>query len=120
MAGNLAPIPNEELAKACQFPTSNQFGPKIDFIIRTVAKNYKISYADILSARRTANIVLPRQIAMYLSRTLTLRSLPEIGRRIGNKDHTTVLHGARKIASLIENDSKLAITIAKLTAELTA
>ncbi len=71
---------------------------RIEDIQRTVARQYNVSRADLLSARRTANVVRPRQIAMYLAKTLTLRSLPEIGRRFGGRDHTTVLHAVRKIA----------------------
>jgi chromosomal replication initiator protein len=52
--------------------------------------------------------VRPRQIAMYLAKTLTLRSLPEIGRRFGGRDHTTVLHAVRKIENLVGNDNGLA------------
>ena len=61
-----------------------------------------------MSSRRTANVVRPRQIAMYLAKTLTLRSLPEIGRRFGGRDHTTVLHAVRKIEGLVGNDAVLA------------
>src|SRR5947208_9463121 len=71
---------------------------KIEDIQRVVARQYNVSRADLLSSRRTANVVRPRQVAMYLAKTLTLRSLPEIGRRFGGRDHTTVLHGVRKIA----------------------
>ena len=60
-------------------------------------RRYNVSRSDILSERRTAAVVQPRQIAMYLSKVLTLRSLPEIGRRFGGRDHTTVLHAVRKI-----------------------
>jgi chromosomal replication initiator protein len=73
-----------------------------------VARQYNVSRADLLSSRRTANVVRPRQIAMYLAKTLTLRSLPEIGRRFGGRDHTTVLHAVRKIETLAGNDSALA------------
>jgi chromosomal replication initiator protein len=61
----------------------------------------------MLSSRRTANVVRPRQIAMYLAKTLTLRSLPEIGRRFGGRDHTTVLHAVRKIETLADGDKAL-------------
>jgi chromosomal replication initiator protein len=61
-----------------------------------------------LSSRRTANVVRPRQIAMYLAKTLTLRSLPEIGRRFGGRDHTTVLHAVRKIETLVGKDTTTA------------
>ena len=63
---------------------------KIEDIQKLVATHFNVSRADILSSRRTANVVRPRQIAMYLSKTMTLRSLPEIGRRFGGRDHTTV------------------------------
>lgn len=84
---------------------------KIDDIQKLVASHYNISRADILSSRRTANVVRPRQIAMYLSKVLTLRSLPEIGRRFGGRDHTTVLHAVRKIEELVAKDKSLAEVI---------
>jgi chromosomal replication initiator protein len=73
-----------------------------------------VSRADLLSSRRTANVVRPRQVAMYLAKILTLRSLPEIGRRFGGRDHTTVLHAVRKIETLAGNDSALADEIETL------
>src|SRR6266581_5949048 len=81
---------------------------RIEDIQRTVARQYNVSRADLLSSRRTANVVRPRQIAMYLAKTLTLRSLPEIGRRFGGRDHTTVLHAVRKIEALVGNDNATA------------
>jgi chromosomal replication initiator protein len=81
---------------------------KIEDIQRAVARHYNVSRADMLSSRRTANVVRPRQIAMYLAKTLTLRSLPEIGRRFGGRDHTTVLHAVRKIEHLADTDKVLA------------
>ena len=84
---------------------------KIDDIQKLVASHYNISRADILSSRRTANVVRPRQIAMYLSKVLTLRSLPEIGRRFGGRDHTTVLHAVRKIEELAGKDKGLSEVI---------
>lgn len=81
---------------------------KIEDIQRIVAKHYQVSRADILSSRRTQNVVRPRQVAMYLAKTLTLRSLPEIGRRFGGRDHTTVLHAVRKIDDLVKSDRTLA------------
>jgi chromosomal replication initiator protein len=81
---------------------------KIEDIQRLVASHYNVSKSDILSSRRTATVVRPRQIAMYLSKALTLRSLPEIGRRFGGRDHTTVLHAVRKIESLTGLDTGLA------------
>ncbi|WP_288586273.1 chromosomal replication initiator protein DnaA [uncultured Methylobacterium sp.] len=80
---------------------------KIEDIQKLVASRYNVSRSDILSERRTAAVVKPRQIAMYLSKVLTLRSLPEIGRRFGGRDHTTVLHAVRKIEKAIGEDTAL-------------
>jgi chromosomal replication initiator protein len=87
---------------------------RIEDIQRVVARQYNVSRADLLSSRRTANVVRPRQVAMYLAKILTLRSLPEIGRRFGGRDHTTVLHAVRKIETLAGNDSTLADEIETL------
>ncbi|MFZ3335664.1 MAG: helix-turn-helix domain-containing protein, partial [Xanthobacteraceae bacterium] len=65
-----------------------------------------------------ANVVRPRQVAMYLAKVLTLRSLPEIGRRFGGRDHTTVLHAVRKIENLAGNDSAFAEEIEGLKRQL--
>jgi chromosomal replication initiator protein len=81
---------------------------RIEDIQRVVARHFNVSKADLLSSRRTRTIVRPRQIAMYLAKVLTPRSLPEIGRRFGGRDHTTVLHAVRKIEGLIEGDKSLA------------
>ena len=60
-------------------------------------KHFGVNRGDLLSSRRNRSIVRPRQIGMYLAKSLTARSLPEIGRRFGGRDHTTVLHAIRKI-----------------------
>jgi chromosomal replication initiator protein len=91
---------------------------RIEDIQRIVARQYNVSRADLLSSRRTANVVRPRQVAMYLAKILTLRSLPEIGRRFGGRDHTTVLHAVRKIESLAGNDSAFAEEIEGLKRQL--
>lgn len=91
---------------------------KIEDIQRVVARQYNVSRSDLLSSRRTANVVRPRQVAMYLAKTLTLRSLPEIGRRFGGRDHTTVLHAVRKIEGLVGNDVALAEEIESLKRQL--
>jgi chromosomal replication initiator protein len=80
---------------------------KIEDIQKIVARHFNVSKSDLLSSRRTRTIVRPRQIAMYLSKVLTPRSLPEIGRRFGGRDHTTVLHAVRKIEELIAGDKAL-------------
>jgi chromosomal replication initiator protein len=81
---------------------------RIEDIQKVVARHFNVSKNELLSNRRTRAIVRPRQIAMYLAKILTPRSLPEIGRRFGNRDHTTVLHAVRKIEELSANDQKLA------------
>ena len=79
----------------------------IDFIQKTVAEYYKIKQADMYSKRKPAKIALPRQIAMYLAKELTQKSLPEIGDAFGGKDHTTVLYAVRKITELRAHDEEL-------------
>jgi len=80
----------------------------IDEIQKRVAEHYNIRLADMHSARRARAVARPRQVAMYLSKQLTSRSLPEIGRKFGGRDHTTVIHAVKKIEELIESDSALA------------
>lgn len=80
---------------------------RIEDIQKIVARQFNVSKNDLLSNRRTRVIVRPRQIAMYLAKVMTPRSLPEIGRRFGGRDHTTVLHAVRKIESLTSDDQKL-------------
>ncbi len=79
----------------------------IDEIQRRVAEYFNVRMGDMLSARRARSVARPRQIAMYLSKQLTTRSLPEIGRKFGGRDHTTVIHAVRKIEQLREEDSAL-------------
>ena len=79
----------------------------IDNIQKTVAEYYKIRTSDLLSNRRSRSITRPRQMAMTLSKELTNHSLPEIGAAFGGRDHTTVLHGCRKINELRESDNKI-------------
>ena len=81
---------------------------RIEDIQRIVARHYNVSKTELLSNRRTRTIVKPRQVAMYLSKIMTPRSLPEIGRRFGGRDHTTVLHAVRKIEDLSGTDNTLA------------
>ncbi|MBO6717812.1 MAG: chromosomal replication initiator protein DnaA [Rhizobiaceae bacterium] len=81
---------------------------RIEDIQRVVSRHYNVSKTELLSNRRTRTIVKPRQVAMYLSKVMTPRSLPEIGRRFGGRDHTTVLHAVRKIEGLSGSDNTLA------------
>jgi len=80
----------------------------IDEIIRKVADHYNLRMSDLLSARRARAVARPRQVAMFLAKTLTSRSLPEIGRRFGGRDHTTVIHAVRKIEELKATDAQVA------------
>jgi chromosomal replication initiator protein len=80
----------------------------IDEIQRRVAEHFNIRFAEMTSARRARAFARPRQVAMYLSKQLTSRSLPEIGRKFGGRDHTTVMHAVRRIDELKETDPHLA------------
>jgi chromosomal replication initiator protein len=80
---------------------------KIDEILKVISRHYGVSKSDLLSERRHRSVVWPRQIGMYLAKQLTSRSLPEIGRRFGGRDHTTVLHAIRKIESHLSGDPRL-------------
>ena len=80
---------------------------KIEDILRIISRHYGVSKGDLLSQRRHRSVVWPRQIGMYLAKQLTARSLPEIGRRFGGRDHTTVLHAIRKIEGEITKNPRL-------------
>ncbi|MEO0763311.1 MAG: ATP-binding protein, partial [Pseudomonadota bacterium] len=80
----------------------------MDEIKRRVAAHYNLRLNDLVSARRARNVARPRQTAMYLAKMLTTKSLPEIGRAFGGRDHTTVLHAVRKIEDLVSTDAQLA------------
>jgi chromosomal replication initiator protein len=79
----------------------------IEEIQRKVAEHYNIRLSDMIGPKRVRTIARPRQIAMYLAKQLTSRSLPDIGRRFGGRDHTTIMHGVRKIEELMTADSQL-------------
>ncbi len=83
----------------------------VENIQKTVADFYKIKVADMFSKRRPANIAMPRQVAMYLAKELTQKSLPEIGEHFGGRDHTTVLHAVRKISDLRGKQAELNHTL---------
>ena len=87
---------------------ANERRVTIDEIQRRVAEHFNIKMAEMTSSRRARAVARPRQVAMYLSKQLTSRSLPEIGRKFGGRDHTTVIHAVKKIEELIESDSALA------------
>jgi len=78
-----------------------------DLVIREVHKYYKMPIEDILGKKRTKELVMPRQIAMYLLRHECNLSYPEIGRKMGGKDHSTIMHGCEKIESNVSNDAQI-------------
>ncbi|MFN3837318.1 MAG: chromosomal replication initiator protein DnaA [Brevundimonas sp.] len=90
----------------------------VDEIQKTVADHFNMKQADLLSERRTRSVARPRQIAMYLCKQHTTRSYPDIGRRFGGRDHTTVLHGVRKIEELMPQDDQIARDVEALTRKL--
>ena len=90
----------------------------IDQIQKKVAEHFNVKISDMHSARRSRTIARPRQIAMFLSKNLTTRSLPEIGRKFGGRDHTTVIHAIKKVKELVKNDSSLSEDIEILTRSL--
>jgi chromosomal replication initiation ATPase DnaA len=89
-------------------------------IKETVADHYRVSVREMNSARRAREIARPRQVAMYLSKALTRKSLPEIGRFYGGRDHTTVIHAIRKIEQLKAEDAVIAQDVALLCRALEA
>ena len=88
--------------------------PGIPEIQKAVCERYSLSLEQMKSEKRTSQIVLPRQVAIYLSRELTEKSLVEIGKNFGGRDHTTILHAVRKIGKLIKEDSEFKATISEL------
>ncbi len=90
----------------------------VDEIQKTVADHFAMKQVDLLSERRTRAVARPRQIAMYLCKQHTTRSYPDIGRRFGGRDHTTVLHGVRKIEELLASDEQIAKDVEALTRKL--
>ena len=90
----------------------------IDQIQKKVAEHFNVKISDMHSARRSRTVARPRQIAMFLAKNLTTRSLPEIGRKFGGRDHTTVIHAIKKVQELVKNDSSLSEDIEILTRSL--
>lgn len=93
---------------------------KIEDILKVVSRHFGVSKGDILSQRRHRSVVWPRQVGMYLAKQLTARSLPEIGRRFGNRDHTTVLHAIRKIEGELGGNPRLRDELEELKKMLNA
>ena len=97
---------------------ANQRRISIDEIQTQVAEHYRIRKAEMTSARRAREVARPRQVAMYLSKQLTPKSLPDIGRRFGGRDHTTVIHAVKQIERLRASDAELDADIRLLTRQL--
>jgi chromosomal replication initiator protein len=106
---------NEVLANVLR---ANQRRISIDEIQTQVAEHYRIRKAEMTSARRAREVARPRQVAMYLSKQLTPKSLPDIGRRFGGRDHTTVIHAVRQIEKLRASDPEIDAAIRLLTRQL--
>ncbi len=101
---------NLELTQECLADILRTSDRKItvEEIQRKVSEHFNIRLSDLIGPKRVRSFARPRQIAMYLAKQLTTRSLPEIGRRFGGRDHTTVMHGVRRIEELKEKDSQIA------------
>ena len=117
MTGRTIDVPfvEEVLANVLR---ANQRRISIDEIQTQVAEHYRIRKAEMTSARRAREVARPRQVAMYLSKQLTPKSLPDIGRRFGGRDHTTVIHAVKQIERLRACDSELDADIRLLTRQL--
>jgi len=90
----------------------------VDEIQKVTADHFGLKQSDLISERRTRSVARPRQAAMWLAKKLTTRSLPDIGRRFGDRDHTTVLHAVRRIEELRQGDPQLARDLETLTRKL--
>ncbi len=107
LTGELITVPLAEKTLADLIRSRDAKRVRIEDILKAVSRHYKVPRNELLSARRSRDVVRPRQIAMYLAKALTARSLPEIGRRFGGRDHTTVLHSVRKVEQMIKDDIEL-------------
>jgi chromosomal replication initiator protein len=100
------------------FISSNDKNINIDIIQNMVAEHFNLNLQEMLSQRRSRSLARPRQIAMYLSKQYTTKSLPEIGRKFSNRDHTTVIHAVKKIEELIKKDNEIKESIIQLKKNL--
>ena len=108
LTGELITVPLAEKTLGDLIRSREARRVRIEDILKMVSRHYKVPRNELLSARRSRDVVRPRQIAMFLAKALTSRSLPEIGRRFGGRDHTTVLHSVRKVEQMIKDDLELA------------
>lgn len=115
----MAPIPNIEMAEAVKiaFPS---WVSAIKRIQHAVCAEFDITLAELCSQRRNVRVVRPRQVGMYLCKTLTDRSYPEIGRRFGGRDHSTVISAVRRVEELSISDEKFRIRVEALAGSMGA
>ena len=90
----------------------------VEHIQNLVAAHYNLNIQEMLSPRRSRSLARPRQIAMYLSKQHTTNSLPEIGRKFSNRDHTTVIHAVKKIEDLIKKDNEIKQSVLEIKKKL--
>ena len=105
----LPPISDEHIKEAHEILRRKGFLSQVEVVQRVVLAKYPhVTMADLKSNRRSMKVVLPRQIGMYLCKELTNKSYPDIGRRFGGRDHTTVLHAVKKIARMVRENEVFA------------
>ena len=110
------PLAREVLQDFIRTDQEKRFDPRV--IIKTVATRYNVTPESVKGKRRTNNVVVPRQVAMYLIRTLTSAPLAEIGRYFGNRDHTTVLYACDRVKAMVETDVEIARAVQDLEEDL--
>ena len=100
------------------FINSNNKSVNVESIQNLVAAHFNLNIAELLSPRRSRSLARPRQIAMYLAKLHTSNSLPDIGRKFSNRDHTTVIHAVKKINELIKKDNEIRDSIIEIKKKL--
>ena len=100
------------------FINSNNKSINVEFIQNLVASHFNLNIQELLSPRRSRSLARPRQIAMYLAKQHTTNSLPDIGRKFSNRDHTTVIHAVKKIDELIKKDNDIRQSVTELKKKL--
>ena len=100
------------------FINSNVKSVNVEFIQNLVASYFNLNIQELLSPRRSRSLARPRQIAMYLAKQYTTNSLPDIGRKFSNRDHTTVIHAVKKIDELIKKDNEIRQNVIEIKKKL--
>lgn len=104
-----SPVSDEQIREAHALLQSKGLLNQVDIIQRAVlAKFPGVTLSDLRSSRKTAKVVLPRQIGMYLCKELTNKSFPDIGRRFGGRDHTTIMHAVKKVTKMVRENEVFA------------